>query len=85
VRLTTAEGTHARRVPPPDYPWVDHRYAAVQASMVPCQADILRALREGGVAETDAVDNLQTMRLVFAAYESARTGRAVAPGPDGSD
>jgi predicted dehydrogenase len=77
VRETSALGTKARCVAPPSYSWVDPRYSVVQASMVRCQADILRALRGGPPAETDAADNLRTMQLVFAAYESARNGCAV--------
>jgi predicted dehydrogenase len=45
--------------------------------MVPCLANLLQALRGEGPAETTAEDNLQTLRLVFAAYESARTGQVV--------
>ncbi|MCC6444682.1 MAG: Gfo/Idh/MocA family oxidoreductase [Armatimonadetes bacterium] len=78
VRVTTAEGTHSRRYPPPRYPWADPTYDLVQSSMVPCQADLLRAVRGKGNAETTGPDNLKTMRLVFAAYESARIGQAVA-------
>lgn len=48
--------------------------------MVACQADLLCALRAGTPAETDAADNLRTMQLVDAAYESARDGRVVAVG-----
>jgi D-apiose dehydrogenase len=81
VRVTTAAGTQSRRVQPPKYAWADPDYAVVHASMVPCHADVLRALRTGAPAETDAADNLKSMRLVFAAYESARTGRAVTVRP----
>ncbi|NPV07607.1 MAG: Gfo/Idh/MocA family oxidoreductase [Anaerolineae bacterium] len=77
VRLTTAEGVFSRRWPPPVYPWSDPAYALVHSSIVSCNADILRALRGEGRAETTGEDNLQTVRLVFAAYESAATGRAV--------
>lgn len=80
LRVTTADGTHARRVPPPRYAWADPAYDLVQSSIVPCHADLLRALRGEGRAETTGADNLETVRLVFAAYESARTGQAVAPG-----
>lgn len=76
IRTTTAEGTWARRFPPPHYPWVDPAYEVVQASMVPCNAHILDALRTGAPAETEAEDNLRTLRLVFAAYDSAATGQA---------
>ena len=48
VRVTTADGTRSCRVPAADFPWADPDYAAVHASMVPCQADILRASRWRG-------------------------------------
>lgn len=78
VRVTTADGTLVKRVAPPNYPWADPAYAVVHASLVPCLTDAAKAVREGTRAETDAADNLRTMRLVFAAYESAATGRTIA-------
>jgi predicted dehydrogenase len=77
IRVTTQAGTWAKRCPPPRYAWADPAYDVVQASMVPCLANLLQALRGHGPAETTAEDNLQTLRLVFAAYESARTGQVV--------
>jgi predicted dehydrogenase len=77
IRVTTQAGTWARRCPPPRYAWADPAYDVVQASMVPCLANLLQALRGHGPAETTAEDNLKTLRLVFAAYESARTGQVV--------
>jgi D-apiose dehydrogenase len=77
LRLTTADGSFLRRVPPPYFPWADPRYAAVHASIVPCNADILSGLR-GGPCETTGDDNLRTVELVWAAYDSARHGQAVA-------
>ena len=68
--------THAQRCPPPRYAWADPAYDVVHASIVPCNADILGALR-GKPAETTGEDNLKTMELVFAAYESAKTNRVV--------
>jgi D-apiose dehydrogenase len=72
LRVTDASGTTSRRVPPPHYTWADSRYALVHSSIVACHNDLLRALQAGGVAETRAADNLRTMQLVFAAYDSAR-------------
>jgi len=80
VRVTTEAGTHAERCPPPRYHWADPAYDAVHASIVPCNADLLRALQSGIRPETHAEDNLKTLRLVFGAYESARTGQVVACG-----
>jgi predicted dehydrogenase len=76
LRVTTAAGTHARRVRPPRYPWANPDYDVVHASMVPCNADLLEGVR-GGQAETTAEDNLKTLRLVYAAYDSAATGQAM--------
>jgi len=77
LRTTTADGTDARRVPPPRYGWADPRYDVVHASGVPCSANLLRALRGEGPAETTAEDNLKTLRLVYAAYDAAASGGIV--------
>lgn len=77
VRVTTEAGTLAKRHPPPYYPWSDPDFEVVQASIVPCNADMLRALQTGQPAETSGEDNLKTMRLVFKAYESAETGQVI--------
>ena len=77
LRLTTAEGTFSQRVPPPMYPWADPAYALIHSSIVPCNADILAALRGEHAAETTGADNLKTMQLVFGAYASAASGEVV--------
>jgi predicted dehydrogenase len=77
IRVTTEEGVYANRYPPPRYTWADPAYDLVHASIVPCQADLLGALKGTGAGETTGEDNLKTMRLVFAAYESAASGRVV--------
>ncbi|MBI4606574.1 MAG: Gfo/Idh/MocA family oxidoreductase [Planctomycetes bacterium] len=77
VRVTTRDGTHARRCPPPRCSWADPAYDVVHASMVPCNASLLRGARGEGGAETTGEDNLRTLRLVFGAYESAADDRVV--------
>lgn len=77
VRVTTAEGTHAQRFPPPSYSWALPDFNLVQASIVPCNANLLQALRGEAEAETTGEDNLKTARLVFAAYDSAGSGEVV--------
>lgn len=77
LRVTTEAGTHSRRVPPPRYAWADPAYDVVHASIVPCNADLLQALQGKGPAETTGEDNLKTVQLVFAAYDSAASRCAI--------
>jgi predicted dehydrogenase len=77
LRVTTAQGTQSRRFPPPHFAWADPRYALVQSAGVSCNANLLAALRGDASAETTGEDNLKTLELVFASYDSARTGQAV--------
>jgi predicted dehydrogenase len=77
LRVTTERGTHARRYPPAWYPWVDPGYHVIHSSIVPTNANLLQALRGEAAAETTGEDNVKTLRLVFAAYQSARSGNAV--------
>jgi predicted dehydrogenase len=77
LRLTTADGTASRMIEPPVYAWADPAYAVVHASIVDCHRDLMRGLRGEATPETTAEDNLRTVRLVHAAYESAATGRAI--------
>jgi predicted dehydrogenase len=76
LKVTTESGTATKRVPPPHYSWVNPAYEVVHSSIVACQANLLQGLN-GGVAETTGEDNLRTMRLVFASYESAADSKAV--------
>jgi hypothetical protein len=75
--VTTRAGTLSRQVKPPHYAWADPAYDVVHASIVPCNADLLKALKGAGPAETSAEDNLKTVRLVFAAYDSAEHNQVV--------
>lgn len=77
LRVTTERGTMARRVPPPQYSWASPNHAVVHASIVDCQRNLFRQLAGEGPAETTGEDNLQTLRLVYSAYESAETGAVV--------
>jgi predicted dehydrogenase len=77
VRVTTEHGTHARCYPPAPYRWVDPDYHIVHSSIVACNANLLQALRGEGTAETTGEDNLKTLVLTYAAYDSARTGNAI--------
>jgi predicted dehydrogenase len=76
IRETTAEGTLSKRFVPPRHPWADPAYDVAHASIVPCQADILKGLRGQG-AETTGADNLRTVELVFGSYQSAAERRTL--------
>ena len=77
VRVTTTEGTFSHRHAPLHYAWAQPTHDVVHASIVSCNTHLLYALRTGQRAETDGKDNLETLRLVFAAYESAARNRVV--------
>ncbi len=77
IHMTTRAGTLINRYPPPRYAWADPDYDVVHASGVPCNANILAALRGEGEAETTGEDNLKTVRLIFAAYDSAARDEVV--------
>jgi predicted dehydrogenase len=72
LRVTTRNGTQCYRHAPPRYAWADPRYDVAQSSMVPCLRDLMGALRGKRAAETTGADNLKTLELVFAAYDSAK-------------
>ena len=77
IRVTTKPGTQSVRHAPVWKPWMHPQYLASHASIVSCNADLLRGLRGEHEAETVADDNLKTVRLTRAAYESARSGKVV--------
>jgi D-apiose dehydrogenase len=71
IRTTDRTGTTATQYPPKQYSWADPNYGLVQASIVECHRNLASALRGTADAETTGRDNLQTLKLVFASYESA--------------
>lgn len=77
LRTTTKDGTHARRVPPPRYGWADPAYDVAHASIAACNADLLKALKGEAEAETTGDDNIKTVRLVFASYDSAAKNEVI--------
>jgi predicted dehydrogenase len=77
IRVTTATGTRLHRHAPPRYSWADPAYDVAHSSIVDCNRNLLTALQGQGRAETTGEDNLKTMELVFAAYDSAQSGKAI--------
>ena len=77
IRTTDRQGTASQRCPPTQYPWADPNYALVHASIVECHRNLAAALRGISHGETTGDDNLQTLKLVFASYESAVSQRTI--------
>lgn len=77
LKVFTRDGAEQYRIQPKHYSWADPAYALVHASIVDCQRNLLDALRGAAPAETTAEDNLRTLELVFAAYDSAAERKAV--------
>lgn len=70
-------GEHLERVPLPHFAWANPAYALVHASMVDCHRNLLAGLRGETPAETTCEDNLRTLELVYASYESAARKNSV--------
>jgi len=77
IRTTTREGTVSETVKFPSYPWADPDYIVNHESGIHVNRNILEAIKGEGVAENTGVDNLETVRLIWACYRSAETGRKI--------
>lgn len=77
ISVVTRDHTVTTRHPPPYYPWADPRFGVAHASIVEANRHLLAGLRERKPVETTGTDNLETLRLVFACYESIRRGEVV--------
>jgi D-apiose dehydrogenase len=77
LKVTTRQGTTEERVPPVDYSWADPAYALVHASIVDCNRNLLEAIQGLGAAETSGEDNLKTIELVYAVYDSAERRESI--------
>jgi len=64
------------------YPWQTDRLVPEPPSIVDCNQNILMDMLGKGKAETTGIDNFETVRLVWAAYESARYNKVIEIGKD---
>lgn len=76
LKIINKDRTTSTIIQPVIYSWLDTAYAVVHSSIVDCNRNILQGL-QGGVAETTGEDNLKTVELVWACYESAAAGKAI--------
>jgi len=77
IRITTREGTKSEKVTIPMYEWADPDYIVNHESGIPINNNILDDMLGRGKAETSGEDNFKTVKLVWASYESAATGKKI--------
>jgi predicted dehydrogenase len=77
IRTTTRERTLSETVQFPSYPWADPDYIVNHESGIPLCRNILADMLRMGKAENTGADNFETVKLVWASYHSASTGKLV--------
>lgn len=77
ISITTPEGTTKETVPMRSYAWQTDRLKPEPPSIVDINLDILQDMLGNNKAENTGDDNFETVKLVWAAYESARTGKVI--------
>ena len=75
--ITTGSKTCYEQMTMQRFKWQTDRLEPEPPAIVACNNDILQDLLGNGKAETSAEDNFETVRLVWAAYESASSGRVI--------
>ena len=79
LTVTGADGTIEQDVAPPLLPWASRPWHNIQESVFNIQQHWVDALRAGREPDTSGRDNLRTLALVHAAYDSAASGQSVLP------
>ena len=74
IKTTTRNGTQSEKVTFPSYPWADPDYIVNHESGIPLCQNILAEMNGLNRAENSAADNVETVKLVWASYYSAKTG-----------
>jgi predicted dehydrogenase len=77
IRTTTRKGTLSEKVTFPTYPWADPDYIVNHESGIHVNRNILDDMLGRGKAENTGNDNFETVRMVWACYESAKTGKKI--------
>jgi len=77
IAVTSLAVTEWETVPMDRYPWQTARLVPEPPSIVSCNRSILQDLLGQAKAETTADDNFETVKMVWAAYESARANSTV--------
>jgi D-apiose dehydrogenase len=77
LSITNHSGTTSSDVSPPLLPWASKPWHNIQESVALIQQHWVDCLNSGAEPATSGRDNLQTLALVEAVYESAKTGRTI--------
>lgn len=77
IRTTTRKETNSEIVKFPSYSWADPDYIVNHESGIHVNRNILNDINGTGKAENTGEDNLETVRLIWASYESAGSGEIV--------
>jgi predicted dehydrogenase len=77
MRTTTRQGTKSEVVKFPSYPWADPDYIVNHESGIRINKNILDDMTGKGKAENTGDDNFETVKLVWASYESAKSGKII--------
>jgi predicted dehydrogenase len=77
IRTTTRKGTSSEIVKFPSYPWADPDYIVNHESGIHINKNIFDDMTGKGKAENSGTDNLETVRLIWAGYDSAATGKKI--------
>jgi predicted dehydrogenase len=72
IRTTTRSGTVSETVKFPSYHWADPDYIVNHESGIHINRNILEAIKGNEEAENTGEDNLETVRLIWACYSSAK-------------
>lgn len=83
LQIHTRSGTRTEIAVPQSFPWSSAPWEAIQESVVSIQTHWVDCLHRGVEPATSGRDNLKTLQLVEATYESARLGQTIAlDGPE---
>ena len=77
IRTTTKDETKVEKVQFPSFYWADPDYIVNHESGIHINRNILQAIQQESQAENTGADNLETVRLVWASYESAKKGEII--------
>lgn len=77
ISLITDNGVENKTAIPQPFKWANPDYAIVHSSIYSCNKSILKAITGNAAGETTGKDNLETLRLTYASYLSAKNNSVV--------